>query len=302
MIGLSTFFARLPPNARGIVATCLAMLGFIGTDGCIKFVSDELSISQMIVMRGVIILIFLIAIGRFTGGLDRLPGLKDRVVFLRAAAECSATLLYYQAITRVPIANANAVLQIIPLLIVAAAALFLGEKVGWRRWLAILTGFCGVMLVVQPCADAFQGPIVFALGAALFYSFRDLSTRFIDNDLSAVSINLVTSSCVILMGVVLIPFQDWHIPSIQSIAVLALAASFLTMAYIAVTVAMRTGDVSASAPFRYSIVVWALLIDVIIFANIPSALTIIGILITVGSGLYLIFRERAVQQVQNRDT
>ncbi|MBV6657346.1 MAG: DMT family transporter [Devosiaceae bacterium] len=288
----------LSPNARGIIATCLAMVGFIGTDSCIKLASDELPVSQMLALRGIAILAILVALAVATGAYKRLPTFKDRAVGMRAGAECVATVLYYNAIIAIPIASANAVLQMIPLAIVAVAALVFGEKVGWRRWLIILVGFGGVLLVIQPGGDSFQPASLWAVGAMIFYVLRDMTTRTIDRSLPAISINLVTSASVMMLGFAMAPFEDWVTPSPQSLALLGAAACFLTLGYLAVTVAMRTGDVSVSSPFRYSIVLWALLIDLFVFGNQPNTLMLVGIAILVGSGIAMVLRERQVRRTQ----
>lgn len=290
-----SYFQSLSANTRGILATCLAMIGFIGTDSCIKFVSQDLPISQMIVLRGLAILAILLTLAVATGAIKTLPTFRDRPVWIRAFGECMATLLYYNAITQIPIANANAVLQIIPLAIVAVAAIVFKEKVGWRRWTVVLLGFCGVLLVIQPGGDGFMPASLWAVAAVAFFVIRDMATRSIDRRLPTISINLVTCACVFLMGVGLSFFQDWVVPSWQALALLGLAACFLTMGYLAVTVAMRTGDVSASAPFRYTIVLWALAIDFAVFSNRPDLMMIIGMSIVVASGLYLVLRERQIK-------
>ncbi|MBO6674883.1 MAG: DMT family transporter [Rhizobiales bacterium] len=286
----------LTPNTRGIIATCLAMVGFIGTDSCIKLASQDLPISQMIALRGIAILAILVAMAFATGAHKALPTFKDKAVGLRAFGECMATLLYYNAIIAIPIANANAVLQTIPLVIVAVAALFFGEKVGWRRWLMILVGFSGVLLIIQPGGDGFMPASLWAVAAVIFFVIRDMATRYIDPRLPAVSINLVTSASVMVMGFILAFFQDWVILTPQALALLGLSACFLTMGYLAVTVAMRSGDVSVTSPFRYSIVLWALGIDAIVFGNRPDLTMIVGLTIVVASGIYMIVRERQINQ------
>jgi drug/metabolite transporter (DMT)-like permease len=286
----------ITPNTRGIIATCLAMVGFIGTDSCIKLASQDLPVSQMIALRGIAILTILVAMAFATGAYKSLPTFKDKAVGLRAFGECMATLLYYNAIIQIPIANANAVLQTIPLVIVAVAALFFGEKVGWRRWMVILVGFSGVLLIIQPGGDGFMPASLWAVAAVIFYVIRDMATRHIDPRLPAVSINLVTSASVMVMGFILAFFQEWVMPTPQALALLALSACFLTMGYLAVTVAMRSGDVSVTSPFRYSIVLWALGIDAIVFGNRPDLTVIIGLTIVVASGIYMIVRERQINR------
>ncbi|MFK7791786.1 MAG: DMT family transporter [Devosiaceae bacterium] len=289
-------FSAMSPNARGILATCIAMIGFIGTDSCIKLASQEMPVSQMIVLRGIAMLAILIALAFATGAQKKLPTLKDKPVWLRALGECMATLLFYNAIIQIPIANANAVLQTIPLAMVAVAAILFKEKVGWRRWSVVIVGFFGILLVIQPGGDGFMPASLWAVAAVVFFVIRDMATRSIDPRLPAVSINLVTCAAVMLMGVVLSLFQDWVSPTPQGLMLLGLSACFLTLGYLAVTVAMRSGDVSVTSPFRYSIVLWALLIDALVFGNRPDLTMIIGMSIVVASGIYMIFREQQIKR------
>lgn len=283
-------------NTRGIIATCLAMIGFIGTDSCIKLAAQDMPVSQMIALRGIAILAILVAMAFATGAHKSLPTFKDKAVGLRAFGECMATLLYYNAIIAIPIANANAVLQTIPLVIVAVAALFFKEKVGWRRWTVILVGFSGVLLIIQPGGDGFLPASLWAVAAVVFFVIRDMATRYIDPRLPAVSINLVTSASVMVMGFILAFFQEWVTPTPQALALLGLSACFLTMGYLAVTVAMRSGDVSVTSPFRYSIVLWALAIDALVFGNRPDLSMIVGLTIVVASGIYMIVREQQIKR------
>lgn len=288
-------------NTRGIIATCIAMAGFVTNDTCIKLAAAELPIGQLIAMRGVAALAFIVMLGFATGAIKTMPKLTDKAVGLRAVGEVGGTLLYYNALTQIPIANANAVLQVIPLAVTAAAALILGEKVGWRRWLIVLTGFAGVMLIIQPGGDSFHPASLWALGAMFFMVLRDLSTRFIDPKLPTISINIITTAAVMLVGFGLAAFEPWEMPSTRSFVLLGLSAMLLTMAYLAITVAMRTGDVSVSSPFRYSIVLWALLIDLLIFGNRPELSMIIGMSVVIGSGIAMIVREQQVKRATSEE-
>ncbi|MEQ8656129.1 MAG: DMT family transporter [Hyphomicrobiales bacterium] len=293
-----SFFHSMSANTRGILATCLAMIGFIGTDSCIKLAAQDMPISQMIALRGIAILAILVAMAFATGAHKSLPTFKDKAVGLRAFGECMATLLYYNAIIAIPIANANAVLQTIPLVMVAVAALFFKEQVGWRRWTVILVGFSGVLLIIQPGGDGFLPASLWAVAAVAFFVIRDMATRYIDPRLPAISINLVTSAAVMVMGFLLAFFQEWVAPTPHAIALLGLSACFLTMGYLAVTVAMRSGDVSVTSPFRYSIVLWALAIDALVFGNRPDLSMIVGLTIVVASGIYMIVREQQIKRQQ----
>lgn len=287
-------------NTRGIIATCIAMAGFVTNDTCIKLAAVDLPIGQLIAMRGVAALAFILMLGFATGAIKTMPKLTDKAVALRTVGEIGGTVLYYNALTQIPIANANAVLQVIPLAVTAAAAMLFGEKVGWRRWLIVVIGFAGVMLVIQPGSDSFHPASLWALGAMFFMVLRDLSTRFIDPKLPAISINIITTTALMLVGFALAAFQPWEMPNTRSFVLIGLSAFLLTTAYLAITVAMRTGDVSVSSPFRYSIVVWALLIDLMIFGNRPELSMIIGMGIVVASGIAMIFREQRLKRMATK--
>ncbi len=293
------FFNTLSANTRGIIATCIAMAGFVTNDTCIKLAAQDLPIGQLIAMRGVAALAFMIALGFATGAIKTMPTLGDKAVGLRAVGEVMATVLYYNALTQIPLANANAVLQTIPLAVVAVAALIFGEKVGWRRWSVILLGFAGVILILQPGGDSFQPASLWAVAAVTFFVLRDMSTRHIDPRLPSVSINITTTAAVMVVGFALAFFQPWQMPDARAFALMGLAAMLLSTAYVAMTVAMRNGDVSVTSPFRYSIVLWALLLDVLVFGNRPELSMIVGMTIVVASGLYMIIRER---QIKAQDT
>lgn len=291
----------LTANTKGIVATCIAMAGFVANDTCIKLAAADLPISQFIALRGVAALIFILILGFATGAVKTMPKATDRAVWLRTAGEIGATLLYYNALTQIPIANANAVLQVIPLAVTAAAALLLGEKVGWRRWIIILVGFLGVILVIQPGGDGFQPASLWAVAALAFFVLRDIATRAIDPAVPAISINIVTTASLMLVGFGLAFFQTWVMPDLRGFLLMGMAALFLVIAYLAITVAMRTGDVSVSSPFRYSIVLWALAIDMVIFGNKPEVSMIIGMSIVVASGMAMILRERQLRHQLNAE-
>jgi drug/metabolite transporter (DMT)-like permease len=260
----------ITPNTRGIIATCLAMVGFIGTDSCIKLASQDLPVSQMIALRGIAILTILVAMAFATGAYKSLPTFKDKAVGLRAFGECMATLALLQCHHSNPDRQCQCGVANDPVGHCRRCGAVLWRKGGLARWLVILVGFSGVLLIIQPGGDGFMPASLWAVAAVIFFVIRDMATRHIDPRLPAVSINLVTSASVMVMGFILAFFQDWVMPTPQALALLALSACFLTMGYLAVTVAMRSGDVSVTSPFRYSIVLWALGIDAIVFGNRPD--------------------------------
>jgi drug/metabolite transporter (DMT)-like permease len=212
---------------------------------------------------------------------------------LRVAGEVGGTICFLAAITHLPLANTAAIFQALPLVITLAAALFFGEPVGWRRWLAIAAGFIGVLIIVRPGLAGFTQFSLLALVSVLFSALRDLATRRIPPQIPSMFITLLTTVTVTTAGaIVLTPLGGWRPLSGANIALLALAAVLVLIGYQCVIMAMRSGDISAVAPFRYTALLWAMLLGYLIFGDVPDVPMIAGASIIVLSGLYTFHRER----------
>ena len=205
------------------------------------------------------------------------------------------------ALKYMPLANVYAVLQAIPLATTAAAALFLGETVGIRRWLAVLVGFIGVLAIVRPGLESFNVFSLFAVGAVLFAATRDLITRQIKPHISLWVVTFTTMVVSTIGGGILALIQyyfasdtGWIPPNSENLLYLALAAAFLTFGQYYVSIAMQNGEVSVVSSFRYVSMPIALIYGYLIWGDIPDMLTWFGIILILGSGIYTIHRERKV--------
>jgi drug/metabolite transporter (DMT)-like permease len=279
---------------RGIFFMLAAMAAFIFNDTCVKLASENLPTGQIIFLRGLIATPLVLLLAWHRGALVRPAVLLHRSLFWRTIGEMSATVLYLGALFHMPIANTNAILQTTPLLVTAAAALFLGERVGVRRWMTIMIGFAGVLLIVRPGFEGFTAWSLAALAGAIAMVLRDLSSRLLPAEIPTLAVTVITTICVMMLGGALCLFADWEPMAVIDFAYLAGAAVFLIAAYIFIIAAMRTGDVSLVSPFRYSIMVWAILIQVIVFGAWPDALTLAGSAVLVATGIYMFARERAI--------
>ena len=279
---------------RGIFFMLAAMAAFIFNDTCVKLASEELPTGQIIFIRGLIATPLVLLLAWQRGALVRPAVLLHRSVFWRTIGEMSATVLYLSALFNMPIANTTAILQTSPLLTTAAAAVFLGERVGVRRWSAIAVGFAGVLLIVRPGFEGFSAWSLVALAATCAMVLRDLSSRVLPAEIPTLAVTVITTICVMMLGGILSLFADWKPLAIGDFAYLAGAAVFLTAAYIFIIAAMRTGDVSLVSPFRYSIMIWAIIIQVIVFGAWPDGLTLVGSAVLLATGVYMFARERAV--------
>ena len=283
----------LSENRRGIISMLIAMFGFITNDACVKLAGETLPLGMIIFVRGMMASAMLAALAVAMRQVKPIPRTAWKPLGGRIVGEWFATLLYLTALLAMPLANATAILQAMPLVMTVLAAFLFKEKVGWRRWSAIACGFVGMLVVVQPGMEGFDSNALYAVAALGFVALRDLSNRFIDRDVPTVMVTLVTMIAATGMGAVMVlieGFERW--PDAREMAILAAAGGFLSIGYYAITDAMRTGELSVVALFRYSIIVWAFVLGYFIWGDIPGLLRLAGIVLIVSSGLFVIYRER----------
>lgn len=268
-----------------------AMASFAIGDGILKHVSDTLPLSQILVIRGTFAALFLALAMRLTGQEAPLNMLSSPAFVLRIVGELIATVFFLNALFNMPLANASAIMQALPLTVSLGAAYFFGERIGWRRISAIMVGMFGVLLIIQP---GFAGFNIFSLSCllAVFGStLRDLATRRLPRHVPSLFVTLATIVAVIVLGSVMSLFQDWKAVDMRVTAELLVASVFLCTGFFSIVSAMRVGEVGVVTPFRYSLLLFSVLIGVVFFDEIPDTLTIAGSLIVVASGLYTLYRE-----------
>ncbi|MCP1843749.1 drug/metabolite transporter (DMT)-like permease [Bradyrhizobium sp. USDA 4524] len=270
-----------------------AMASFTVNDTITKAVSAELNIGEILLVRGLVAMVLVAALAWYRDALRSFSVLLIWPVGLRVLGEIGGTLTYLSAIAQIPLANASAIFQALPLVITLGAALVFGEPVGWRRWLAIAAGFIGVLVIVRPGAEGFSQAALLALASVGFCAVRDLATRRIPKELPTVFITLLTTVTVTTAGaVVLVPLGGWRPPSGTALGLLILAAVLILIGYQCIIVSLRTGDISAVAPFRYTALPWAMLTGYLAFGHKPDGPMLAGAAIIVASGLYAFYRER----------
>ncbi|MGX9426938.1 MULTISPECIES: DMT family transporter [Bradyrhizobium] len=282
----------LSPNVRGSLFMAVATAGFTINDAITKVVSAEMNFGQVMLVRGIVAITLIAALAFHRGALRSFRTLLVGPVALRVTGEVGGTVSYLAALSHLPLANISAILQALPLLVTLGAALAFGEPVGWRRWLAIIAGFVGVLIIVRPGAEGFNQFALLALISVVFCALRDLATRQIPAQIPSLFVTLLTTVTVTATGaVILVPLGGWTPPSAGALGLLAMAAVLVLIGYQCVIVALRTGDISAVAPFRYLALLWAMLLGYLIFGDVPDAMMIAGASIIVLSGLYAFHRE-----------
>ena len=284
---------KVSPNIRGGLLMVAAMASFTTNDTLTKAVSSEMNIGEILLLRGAFALVLIGALAVNRGALRPLRSLMIMPVALRVFGEIGGTLTFLSAISHMPLANAAAIFQALPLVITMGAALLFGEPVGWRRWLAIAAGFIGVLIVVRPGMAGFSAYALLALLSVAFCAVRDLATRGIPGHLPSLFISLLTTVTVTAAGaVVLVPLGGWTPPSGRALGLLALAAIFVLIGYQCIIKSLRSGDISVVAPFRYFALLWAMLTGYLVFGDRPDLPMVVGAAIIVLSGLYTLYRER----------
>jgi len=276
----------------GIAAMCIAMFGFVTNDAQVKLASDGLPLGEIMFLRGLVASVLVIALLFAIGQASEWRRVKNGALFWRCFGDVAATMLFLTAVINLPLSNATIVLQTVPLAVTAAGAFFLREHVGWRRWTAIGVGLAGVIVVIRPGLAGFSVYSLFALAAVAFITLRDLSTKRLPPGMPDLLVVAASMVAVMLAGGVLGLSEDWVWPSAAHMAEIAGAGICLIVGHWFIIIALRSAPVSVTAPFGYTNVVWAILLQLLIWGDAPDLVTVLGAGLVVGSGVYALYRER----------
>jgi drug/metabolite transporter (DMT)-like permease len=280
-------------NLRGILAVLTGSAAFVVNDAIVKLLSAELPSGEIIVLRGVLAT-GLLAVSVIALGATRplcIPTTRMMVVRLIAAA--AATTFVVISLRHAPIATVNTVLQVTPLLVTAGAAIFYGERVGLRRWVAALTGFLGVLLIVKPGNAQLGAAAYIVLIALACTTMRDLATRGLQSNSPSIFVAAASAAVVTLAGFAVAPFEaSWTMPTTQAWGWMSVSAVCQLIANTFIIIAVRTGEIAVIAPFRYVAVPLSIVIGCWWWEDIPDALAFLGIGLVIAAGLYTLHRER----------
>ena len=288
---------NMSDNVRGAALMMASMAAVVLNDTLVILVSDSLSVFQVMFLRGLFATALLGLIAWYRKAIfPALISADWRLMTFRVVGELGATLCYLTALFNMPLANATALLQALPLAVTLAAAVFLGEPVGWRRYLAIIAGFAGVLIIVRPGSEGFNAYSVWALAAVLFIVLRDLSTRRLSAHVPSIFVALLASVVITITGAVLSPTMAWRPVGTSELTLLGVAALFLVFAYLFGIMTMRVGEISFVSPFRYTILIWAIILGFVVFGDVPDGWTLFGSAIVILMGIYTFYRERKIHR------
>jgi drug/metabolite transporter (DMT)-like permease len=286
---------------RGSVLMVAAMGGFALEDMFIKRTAKVLPVGEILMIFGLAGMLAFIVMALWRRERVLHPAIASWPILLRAIAEVAGRLGYTLAIALTPLSNASAILQATPLVVVAGAALIFGEKVGWRRWAAIGAGFLGVLIVLRPGMEGFQLASLFTVLGMLGFAGRDLATRAAAPVLSNLQLGIYGFFMLIPTGAaLLLATGGAAMPGAPEALGLALATLFGVASYWGLTAAMRMGEVSVITPFRYTRLVFALVLAVLVFGERPDAPMLAGSALIIASGLYTLARARKARRAARR--
>lgn len=287
----------MSPNTLGALLMMAAMAAFTLNDTLLKLTDGAVPLAQLLFLRGIASTVLIYVLARSLGALRFQVARRDWwLIAVRSAAEVGAAFFFVTALLNMPLANVTAILQALPLTVAVAAALVFREPLGWRRMSAILIGFMGMLLIVRPGSDGFSLWSAYALMAVLCVTVRDLATRRLSRDVPSMTVTLASSVAVTLCFGGASTVTEWTPITLPLAALIGGASVIIMAAYFFSVRAMRVGDIGFIAPFRYTGLIWALVLGWVVFEDWPSNLTLIGALIVVAMGLFTLYREQQLSK------
>lgn len=286
-------------NTRGSIFMVLAMVAFAIEDMLVKSAANSIDIGLILTLFGLGGMLTFIVLTKRRGERIFHSSILSRPILVRAVCEVTGRLTFALAITLTALSNASAILQATPLIVMLGAAFVFNEKIDFKRWMAVVIGFGGVLMIIRPGLDGFEINSLFAVIATIAFAGRDLATRAASPVLSNMQLGIYGFFVLIPTGITLF-FYRGGVLEFNMLAIMQIigAIIFGVAAYNALTIAMRTGEVSVVSPFRYTRLLFALFIGVFIFSETPDILTLLGSLLIVLSGAYTLMHSRKGKEIK----
>ena len=283
-------------NFRGALLMMICMSAFVLNDAFVRLAGETLPLGQILFIRGLLTTTLLLTIAFYTGVFKLALSKIDKWrIFFRSVAEALTAYFFLTAVMNMPFANVTALLQILPITVTLAAAFIFKEKVGMFRIILIITGFIGVLLIVNPSSDGFNLYSFYALVAVVLITIRDLITRKLSIEVPVLLPTVCASFGVLLFSVILMINKPIQPLDMENSFFIILAAFFIIFGYYTAVLVMRKGDISFVSPFRYSAIIFALILGSILFKEWPDFIALIGIFIVTASGGLLLYRNHRVK-------
>jgi S-adenosylmethionine uptake transporter len=284
-------------NFSGALLMMICMGAFVLNDAFVRLAGNTLPLGQILFIRSLLTTVVLLAFALY-GGVFRItvPKADKWRIFFRSIAEALTAYFFLTAVMNMPFANVTAILQILPVTVTLAAAFVFKEKVGIFRITLIILGFLGVILIINPSADGFNVYAIYALIAVFLITIRDLITRKLSGEVSTLLPTVSASIGVLLFSVILMTNTPLQPLNTQNSIFIISAAFFIIFGYYTAVLVMRSGEISFISPFRYSAILFALIIGFIFFDEQPEQIAVLGIAIVMLSGVTLMIRNSSLKK------
>ena len=284
-------------NFRGAVLMMICMAAFVLNDAFVRLAGDSLPLAQILFFRGLLTTIVLLLVAFYTGVFKlKVPSQDKWLIFYRSATEALTAYFFLTAVMNMPFANVTAILQILPMTVTLAAAIVFKEKVGVFRISLIILGFFGVILIINPTQDGFNKYAGYALISVLSITTRDLLSRKLSVDVPTLIPTVSASLGVFLFSILLITKTAFQPLNLQNSFFIVAAAFFIIFGYYTAILVMRSGEISFISPFRYTAVLFALMLGFVFFDEQPDGIAFLGMTIVIISGIALMIRNNSVQK------
>lgn len=260
-------------------------------DAVLKWLTTGYPVGQLMFVRGLFVFIPIVLLIRFFGGVESLKIQNPKIHVIRGVLVICGTFQFILALKYLPIADCIAIAFAGPLFVTALAPVLIGERVGWRRWSAVLLGFAGVLVILRPGTDAMQLAALLPLGAAFTGSLRDLITRAMATTETSNAMLATTTTMVMLAGLATYPFVAWAPVPLDDLALMALSGVLIGSAHWLIIESFRHAEAALVSPFKYTNLIFAVALGFLIWGDLPDVWTWVGTAIVIASGLYILRRE-----------
>jgi len=284
-------------NTKGAFLISLAAACYVMSDIFMKFLSSEISMFQITFLRGLLVTFFLFSYCYISKASFFIREWKDRfVIAIRSILEVIMTYTFLAALFNMNVANANAILQLIPLMVLLGSFAFLRQSPKTHEWIAVLVGCLGAVIIIRPGALDFNFYTIHALVAVFCLAARDLLTVRLNKKIPS---NIVAfySALMLTLASFLLSKEPVHFGHLSNSLFILYTAIFVSIGYIASVAAMRFGDVTFVSPFRYTALLWAMAMGFIFFQEIPKFTTLLGGLIIILAGIYIFYKSKGNRKV-----
>ncbi len=288
---------HLPVPAALLMAA--AILSFSVQDAAIKWLSRDYGLAQIIFFSRILAVPLAVLLAYRSGGLAQLRAKRPLLQVARASLTICDMLCFTAAVWLMPLADAITIGFAAPLFMTMLSVPLLKERVGPRRWTAVLLGFIGVLIVLQPSGAGYGLPSLYALGSALAFSLLIILTRVLTAT-ENVPCLMFWNSGIVASAMFILMLPEWRTPTGWGIWAFALSAGIGAVAQLLITEAFRLGEVSLLAPIQYTSLLWAGFFGYVIFSDAPTMTLLIGAVVIVASALYIIEREARLARARGK--